>query len=61
VAAGGRERLVDLGRTASEKTEEKPSGADPVRAPELFQTTRSPRPLAWGFFVERVTRIELAL
>jgi len=61
VVAGGRERLVDLGRTASEKTEEKPSGADPVRAPELFQTTKKPPAVGLGLFMERVTRIELAL
>ncbi|CAH9416041.1 hypothetical protein SGL43_03063 [Streptomyces globisporus] len=29
--------------------------------PEPVQTTKKPRPLAWGSFVERVTRIELAL
>ncbi|MFB8087808.1 hypothetical protein [Streptomyces sp. NPDC055992] len=29
--------------------------------PELVQTIKKPRPLAWGFFMERVTRIELAL
>ncbi|MFG2587612.1 hypothetical protein [Streptomyces sp. NPDC048438] len=29
--------------------------------PELVQTTKKPRPLAWGFLMERVTRIELAL
>ncbi len=28
---------------------------------ERIRTTRGTGPMAWGFFVERVTRIELAL
>ncbi len=37
------------------------TGPSVVRTPELVRTTENPGPLAWGFHVERVTRIELAL
>ncbi|MFJ5721638.1 hypothetical protein [Streptomyces sp. NPDC093149] len=50
--------LNDLVRAARERAKEKPSGAGRLN---WSRQQRSPRPLAWGFFMERVTRIELAL
>ncbi|MET4640635.1 integrase [Streptomyces atratus] len=53
--ASGLDVLV---RPAREKAERKPSGAGRLN---WSRQQRSPGPMAWGFCVKRVTRIELAL
>ncbi|WP_285567350.1 hypothetical protein [Streptomyces sp. RTGN2] len=47
----------------SSTIQDEPTGLSRTSRPDGYKATqqRSPRPLAWGFLMERVTRIELAL
>ncbi|MER5847233.1 hypothetical protein ABT126_09260 [Streptomyces sp. NPDC002012] len=57
VATSDQSQVIKSGQAATFYTPQ----ADGKQVSIPGEYKRSPRPLAWGFFMERATRIELAL